>query len=231
MRTATSFMELYEQLKLRFVPFSVAFFVVVFLTYLVLYVVDFYPEPVPATEPTNTSEAVVASQTEPVATTTAPTKTAGEAALEVSPYPVRITFDALDRSVPVLNPTANDIATLDAALLKGVVRHPDSADLKNTGNIFILGHSSYLPNVLNKNFQAFNGIQKLEWGDTIRLASADTEYVYRVDRVYESPASRVVVPVDGTKAKLTLATCDSFGAKDDRFIVEASLVREVAIGG
>jgi LPXTG-site transpeptidase (sortase) family protein len=144
-------------------------------------------------------------------------------------HPVRIIFDSLDREVEVLNPASSDVAVLDEALLSGVVRHPDSADFLNTGTIFLLGHSSYLPNVMNQNFQAFNGIQKLEWGDTIRLRSHDMEYIYTVDRVYEAKASSAEVPLQFDEAKLVLATCNSFGTKDDRFVVEASLVAKRAI--
>ena len=78
--------------------------------------------------------------------------------------------------------------------------------------------------MINKNFQDFNGIQKLKWGDTIRLQSKDTEYVYRVDRVYQAKASDATVAMQNVQAKLTLATCNSFATKDDRFIVESSLV-------
>lgn len=200
----------------RLIPFLGVFFVTVFCTYLVLYILDFYPEPI-ETEAAAATESVVAEVT---------TISDDAPAVVVSdPFPNRIIFDTLNnRSVEVLNPQSTDIASLDAALLEGAVRHPQSADFEETGNIFILGHSSYLPNVLNRNFQAFNGIQELAWGDTIRLQSSEAEYVYRVDRVYEAKASEVVVPVDGTEPMLTLATCDSFGSQDDRFIVEASLI-------
>lgn len=134
----------------------------------------------------------------------------------------------LGRTVSVLNPTSRTVADLDAALLEGVVRHPDSARLDQEGNIFILGHSSYLPQVMNRNFQAFNGIQNLEWGDTIELHTPEAVYAYRVDRVYEARASEVTVPIAGTGHKLTLATCDSFGSVDDRYIVEATRVAVTA---
>lgn len=140
--------------------------------------------------------------------------------------PRTIIFDTLDKSVAVLNPTSRSIPDLDAALLNGVVRHPDSADYREPGNVFILGHSSYLPNVLNKNFQAFNGIQKLAWGDTIRVQTDEREYTYFVTNVYQAKASEVVVPNTPGKANLTLATCNSFGSMDDRFIVEAKLVED-----
>lgn len=178
------------------------------ITYGLFYIVDFVPEePSEDSNPTEVSEQI--GQAEDVVTAKLPT---------------RIILDSLDREIEVLNPTDSNVASLDAALLKGVIRHPDSADFERTGTIFILGHSSYLPNVKNKNFQAFNGIQKMKWGDTIRVQSADREYVYSVDRVYEAKASTAEVPLQFETAKLVLATCDSFGSKDDRFIVEASLV-------
>jgi LPXTG-site transpeptidase (sortase) family protein len=140
-------------------------------------------------------------------------------------YPVRVIFDELDsRVVPVLNPKSRDVAVLDEALLKGVVRHPDSADFERTGTIFLFGHSSYLPHVVNKNFQAFNGIEKMRWGDIVRLESESREYIYRVDRVYKVSAHDAEVKIETGKAKLTLVTCDSFGAKSDRFILEATLI-------
>lgn len=214
MKTAHSFNELYTIVKLRKVPFVVVFFVVVLLTYGFLFAIDFIPEPVSSN--TNTEEVT----DEAKAVVTEPEETF-EA---LSPLPEKIIFDSLDKEVVVLNPQSREVADLDAALLEGAVRHPDSATLTSEGNIFILGHSSYLPTVFNKNFQAFNGIQDLSWGDTIRLQSADAEYVYRVQKVYEAKASEVVVEPTPGKAKLTLATCNSFGSKDDRFVVEATLI-------
>lgn len=146
-----------------------------------------------------------------------------------SALPVRIEIDALDRVVPVLNPTSRNVNELDTALLSGVVRHPDAANFNQDANMFILGHSSRLPNVINKNFQAFNDIETLQWGDVIRVYSTDTVYVYRVDTVYEAKASIASVPIAGTGKMLTLATCNSFGSVDDRHIVEAKLVSQQAL--
>lgn len=229
MQTPHTFDELRMQLRTRFVPFMLVFFAAVFFTYLVLFIVDIYPEP--KTEVVNaqaevSAEAEIVEETEYIAPITTPAPVAVVAPVaKVDPLPVEIIFDDLNnRTVSVANPQDNSIAALDNALLNGAVRHPDSADFADEGNIFILAHSSYLPNVLNKNFQAFNGIQDLTWGDTIRLRSADTEYIYRVDRVYKAKATEVVVPTDGVKPKLTLATCNSFGSKDDRHMVEATLI-------
>jgi LPXTG-site transpeptidase (sortase) family protein len=213
---------IYEEVKANKWPFLAVFFVIVFLTYSFLVLIDFIPEPV--TQEANAEveeeleeEEVPEEEPEPVV----------EEVTEV--LPIKLIIDKLDREVVVLNPESREIADLDAALLSGVVRHPDSADFSDPGNIFILGHSSYLPTVFNKSFQALNGIQDLTWGDTVRLQSADTEYVYRVQKVYKAKASDIVVPFTPGKANLTLATCNSFGSKDDRFIVEAQLLESKAL--
>jgi LPXTG-site transpeptidase (sortase) family protein len=191
---------------------------VVSLTYGILALIDFLPEkPESETVPEDT---ISETRGIPVFPEIVPETTIAE------PLPVKIIFDSLDKEVSILNPETSDTAALDAALLKGVVRHPDSADFANTGTMFLLGHSSHLPVVRNKNFQAFNDIEKLEWGDTIRVQSADMEYVYRIDRVYEAKASAAEVPLQFEEARLVLATCNSFGTKDDRYIVEARLVEE-----
>ena len=250
MKQASTFNELYEQISLRKLPFLMVFFAIVTISYGVLFVIDFIPEPVADTDQTTVTSVVSTVRqaikrngglspvvNEEPATSgdfkvVIPEKTdddteqqSNDSTANISALPVSITFDSLQgRTVTVLNPTSRAVADLDAALLTGVVRHPDSATFANPGNIFILGHSSYLPNVFNKNFQAFNGLQELTWGDTIRVNSEDTEYVYRVDRVYKAKASEVSVPITSGEAKLTLATCNSFASKDDRFIVEATLV-------
>jgi len=185
-----------------------------------LALIDFLPEK-PVTDEAKLSEensTIVESARVEVEREPEPVHTSNER------LPVSIVFDSLRREIPILNPVEKDIEALDNALLSGAVRHPDSADLLETGTMFILGHSSHLPTIRNRNFQAFNDIEKLKWGDIIRVKSGDTEYVYSVDRVYEVKASDAEVPLQYDVAKLVLATCNSFGTKDDRFIVEASLI-------
>lgn len=197
-----------------------AFFVVFFFTYLLLVAIDLIPEaPAIEVEDSTTVEAID--------TTVAPiggVRVDFETGVNQSPeavFPNSISIKKLDRVIPVLNPTSRAIDDLDNALLNGVVRHPDSAHLAQDGNVFILGHSSYLPSVVNSNFQAFNGIQKLEWGDIIEVSSDSHVYVYEVEKVFKARAQDVTVPIAGDSPRLVLATCNSFGSTDDRFIVEA----------
>ncbi len=139
--------------------------------------------------------------------------------------PTSIYIKKLNRKVNVNNPVSGSIDILNKSLLTGVVRHPDSAKLNQKGSVLIFGHSSYLPKVINKNFQAFNGIQGLVWGDLIEVNSDNFTYVYKVDKVYETKATDANIPIAGTKNKLVLATCNTFGEKEDRFIVEASRIQ------
>lgn len=193
--------------------FFLTFFVVFTLSYGVLYALDWVPEE-------KGEEAVKAAAT----STTNETVGATEESQFTEPLPIIIRVPKLEREVPVLNPDSRAVADLDQALLEGVVRHPDSADLLEEGNVFILGHSSYLPKVFNRNFQAFNGIQNLVWGDIIEIETADGIYTYEVQKVYKAKVSSMTVPLAVEGHMLTLATCDSFGSTEDRFIVEAERI-------
>jgi len=238
----------FETIWKRKVPFFLTFFLVFTLSYIVLVALDWLPEapastaeektPVTNEQPNNeTTDAgpsasssvkeapVKQSMSDSLEEITASGQTNEEAAPpKETELPITLSIKKLDKVVTVLNPTSRTIADLDTALLDGVVRHPDSATLAQEGTVFILGHSSYLPKVFNKNFQAFNGIQNLGWGDTIELSSSDTVYEYRVEKVYRAEAKDVTVPIAGHGRTLTLATCNSFGSVDDRYIVEAKQV-------
>jgi sortase (surface protein transpeptidase) len=216
-----------DRLLERKYPFLVTFFLVFFFSYLLLVAIDFVPE-VPAIEVEETSF----ERAEEVSDTVLPAEGVREVLVRTSAtnpdvnLPTTISIKKLDRVITVLNPTSRTIANLDAALLEGVVRHPDSANLLQDGNVFILGHSSYLPTVRNRNFQAFNGIEDLAWGDEIEVSSGSHVYVYEVEKVYKANAQELTVPIAGDTPRLVLATCNSFGSVDDRFIVEA---RQVSI--
>jgi LPXTG-site transpeptidase (sortase) family protein len=226
-----------ERVMARKWAFLAAFFVIFTLTYAFFAVIDFLPEPVKTTPDKVNVNAATALTAPAVTTTPAPAPTMAPTPAPVVNKPVTtstmqtasaalpksMTIDALGRTLTILNPASRSVSSLDTALLSGVARHPDSATLGEDGNIFILGHSSYLPVVHNKNYQAFNGIQNLKYGDIIRVDSTTTEYIYRVEKVYKAKASALVIPVSGTGKHLTLATCNSFATSDDRFIVEATL--------
>lgn len=216
-----SWSEFFEIVLLRKVAFLVAFFITFIVTYALLAWLDFLPEAVKedgvAVEPVNLIEEKFPTESELVTEN-------NESVAKKVILPAFLYIAALDKTIPISNPTSREISDLDNALLSGAVRHPDSATLNQLGTVFILGHSSYLPSVRNKNFQAFNGIQDLKWGDIIKINAIEGEYVYRVDKVYRAKAQDITVPIAGSVKRLVLATCNSFGSVNDRYIVEADLV-------
>lgn len=193
---------------LRFVLLTAVFFGAV--TSLLLYI-DFVPEP-----PHTDASVLPAAVPQAGNGTTTP-------AVE-SKEPERIVIDAISLDVTIKNPQSSDIEILDAALLEGAVRYPGSASLGETGNMLLFGHSSYLPVVHNSAYKAFNGIQKLTEGNVIRVQSATHEYVYRVTSVRQEKAADAQVVFESERPMLTLATCDTFGEKSDRWVVEAEFV-------
>lgn len=138
--------------------------------------------------------------------------------------PVRIEVPALNLSSLVLNPSSAAVADLDRELLSGAVRHPASARLGEEGNVILFGHSSYLPFVNNAAYKVFNDIQKLKVGDLIHVYSEAAVYVYHVRSVEKENADTGAIPLAVEGKVLTLATCNSFGAKEDRFVVTADFV-------
>lgn len=185
--------------------FAIWFVVMFMLTFVFLAYMDALPEPI--------SSNAVREQEEETPVSIAPAQ--GE-------LPLRVGAPAIGMENNVLNPESTDIEALDEALLKGTVRYPTSAQLGVHGTVLLFGHSSYLPIVHNRNYKAFNGIQKLKEGDTVSVYSATTEYRYRVRSVRLANAEEDVVELPSNGKFLKLITCDTFGKKSSRFIVEAS---------
>ncbi len=153
------------------------------------------------------------------------TKTEAVTTVVQSPeLPERIEIPSIKLKVNVANPNSTDVATLDAALHTGAVRYPLSAKLGEDGNVIAFGHSSYLPVVNNPAYKAFNEIQKLKVGERIMVVGTDNTFVYVVETVNSANAGTDAIPLTVTGKMLTLATCDSFGTKSDRFVVTASFV-------
>lgn len=144
--------------------------------------------------------------------------------------PISIEIPSVGVSATIKNPESTNIKVLDRALETGAVRYPTSAKLGEEGNVVLFGHSSYLPVVHNEAFKAFNAIQNLEEGDRITVRSEGRVYVYAVDKVMEANAESAAIPLQVTGKRLTLATCDSFGSKADRFVVTATLVESYPAG-
>jgi LPXTG-site transpeptidase (sortase) family protein len=142
----------------------------------------------------------------------------------VSELPMKIEIPAINLSSVIENPITTNTEILDQNLLKGAVRYPTSAKLGEIGNVVLFGHSSYLPVVINQAYKTFNGIQKLVPGDVVTVYSLGTAYSYRVRSMEKESTNNAGIPLLVSGKVLTLSTCDSFGAKTDRFVVTADFV-------
>lgn len=178
-----------------------------FITFSFLSSVDFVPERIVNSTDQTTVEVAEAS-----------------VATEKSNEPLRISIPSVNIDVNVENPQDNDIEILDEALNSGAVHYPGTGSLTEDANIFIFGHSSFLPNVINKNYQAFNGLRDIEEGEEIFVDSLDTRYVYRVRDARLAEADEIKVNLNRGTRKLTLSTCNSFGTESERYVVEANFV-------
>ena len=174
-------------------------------------------------EAPSASVAVSASSVVVDAITATSTRSSLQASLNEPP--VHIEIPTLNLSTTIANPTTTNTEALDQYLLHGAVRYPTSALLGETGNVVLFGHSSYLPIVGNQAYKTFDGIQKLVAGDQVIVYSSGTAYTYAVRTVSkESALGDAGIPLSVSGRELTLATCDSFGVKSDRFIVVADFV-------
>lgn len=138
--------------------------------------------------------------------------------------PTRIVIDAIDVDAPIENPKSASIDVLDSALLSGVVHYPGSGNLDEHTNVFLFGHSTGFRVVQNEMFKVFNGLKNLKENDLIRVQSATHEYVYRVTSVTLTTAEDATVELSTREKKLTLSTCNSFGDKQERYVVDADFV-------
>ena len=134
--------------------------------------------------------------------------------------PVRIEAAAVGLDFRIENPESDNYQTLDSALMRGAVHYPGSG-FPGIGNMFIFGHSTGYKVVNNKAYQVFNNIHNLQQGDEIKIYSNDRVYSYRVSSVKLEKDSNAFVSFSTDTNKLTLSTCNSFGAKEDRYVVEA----------
>lgn len=136
--------------------------------------------------------------------------------------PDRIIIEKVGIDTVINQPEIQDVAVLDQALLGGAVHYPGSGSVER-GNMFIFGHSTNWQVVRNQAFKTFNGLEKLEKGDQILVVADENEYIYRVDSVKLVDEDDALVVFDSSGRTLTLSTCNTFGQKQERWVVEASL--------
>jgi LPXTG-site transpeptidase (sortase) family protein len=134
--------------------------------------------------------------------------------------PQKIEIPKIGVSSTIQVPQAIDVATLDTALARGAVYYPGSGTLQS-GNMFLFGHSTNWKVVNNQAYKTFNDLEKLVKGDTIEISSGEDVYVYTVTSAQKASQDDVLVDFNKGSRMLTISTCDTFGRKQDRWVVEA----------
>lgn len=198
--------------------FSLALYIfcISFATFAFLYYTGGVPQELrvlDATLPTSTVSRIEAVELPKPPAHTASTRSVGE-------LPTRVIVDKIGIDVAVHNSESTDSKTLNDLLLRGSVRYPGSGTLGH-GNMFIFGHSTSIKIVNNQAFKAFNHLKDLNIGDKIRIQSGAAEYTYKVTAVLLVDSDKVLVDFTDKRNMVTLSTCNVFGEKQERFVVEA----------
>ncbi|MEK7644704.1 MAG: class E sortase [Patescibacteria group bacterium] len=147
----------------------------------------------------------------------------------VKETPLHVSIPKIGVSVVVKNPTSTNVAVLDSALMEGAVRYPTSGLLGESKNVFLMGHSAYSRVIKNRAYHTFDGVEKLVEGDEVYVDSTDARYVYKVVRVSFLKDSEAYIDLESDVRMLTLATCNAFGTKDDRVVVQARFIKKMAL--
>ncbi len=147
----------------------------------------------------------------------------------VKETPRHVSIPKIGVSVAVKNPISTNVAVLDAALMEGAVRYPTSGLLGESKNVFLFGHSAYSRVIKNRAYHTFDGVEKLVEGDEVYVDSVDARYVYKVVRVSFLKDSEAYIDLESDVRMLTLATCNAFGTKDDRVVVQARFIKKMAL--
>lgn len=155
-------------------------------------------------------------------------ETPGEILFAEGPKPERLIIRKIGVDSAVFSPETRDISVLDTALKKGVVNYPSGASL-NEGNIFLFGHSTNWATVQNPVYKSLNGLEGMALGDEVLIRSGNREYVYKVFSINLTGAEKSLVNLENDRRVVTISTCDTFGKKTDRIVVEALYERDYGI--
>lgn len=153
--------------------------------------------------------------------------TRSESSQETSPRapqtatkPTYISIPSIGVKSTILQPESPRVDVLDEALKKGAVYYPGSGTIEQ-GNIFLFGHSTNWAIVQNQAYKTFNDLDKLSVGEEIYLTAGGKTYVYEVETVSHVDANTAFVDLSRPGRRLTISTCDTFGAQSDRWVVDA----------
>ncbi len=216
------FTDLFSPYEWRFIIWSsVVFVLCIFAFSSVGSLFSAFSSDAPSTSTSSTTQSANNAGNQNIPNNNASYVRPGRTAVEL---PTRIEIPKVGINIEVRNPSSTDYKILDTELTKGAVRYPGSG-YPGKGNMLLFGHSTGYKVVRNQAYKAFNNIKTLVEGDSIFIQTATQTYEYRVTSVKKVNKYDTKISFEGTGDMITLSTCDSFGTKSDRYVVEATLVR------
>jgi LPXTG-site transpeptidase (sortase) family protein len=153
--------------------------------------------------------------------------------LQVSPPDDRIIIPRINKNVPIINVSTENLLKRDwdalekdiqEALRSGVVHYPGTAQPGEHGNVVITGHSSYFVWDPGRFKDVFALLHEVVVGDTILIYRNQEKYVYQVYKKEIVTPDQVNVLTQQGEDRLTLITCTPVGTNLKRLIVLAKPV-------
>lgn len=134
--------------------------------------------------------------------------------------PTRVVISSVGIDTQVLEPSSVLVEVLDQFLQRGAVYYPGSGTIEQ-GNIFIFGHSTNWPVVQNQAYKTFNNLEDVKVGEEITVYADGKKYIYEVEKVSLLDANAAFIDLSRSGRRLTISTCNTFGQKSDRWVVDA----------
>lgn len=150
-------------------------------------------------------------------------KALGTTERNIGELPLSIEMPTLGINAKIESPTVQTVAVLDAALMKGPVYYQGSGS-PGERNMLIFGHSTGFRVVRNKAYQVFNNLKTAQVGSLIYIRTSSGVHTYKTIDVRLASKYTTWIDFNSTKPLLTLATCDSFGKRTDRWVLQAEYV-------
>lgn len=150
--------------------------------------------------------------------------------IEVAPPDDRVIIPRINRNVPVVKVSTENLIKRDwgalegeiqQALRYGVVHYPGTAEPGDNGNVVITGHSSYFSWDPGRFKDVFALLHEVAVGDTIIVYHDQKKYFYQVYATEVVTPDKIDILTQKGENRLTLITCTPVGTNLKRLVVFA----------
>ena len=137
----------------------------------------------------------------------------------------RLIIPKLKINAPIIFSKSSSPHQIKKDLKRGVVRHPDTALPNESGNVFIIGHSSNYFWQAGDYDQVFALLDKLKNGDLISVYYQSKKYNYQVYESFQVKPQETWIMNSAKEPIITLMTCWPVGTNLRRLVVRGKLVK------